>query len=66
MHMYAHRHVSVSKSDLAPISIQTIPGSLYPVLALSPLEVIGPTTMSEPCHQAVQKWGHVETGKKGR
>lgn len=57
--------VSVSKPDLVCVPIQTIPGSLYPKLAPSPLEVIGPATMTEPYRQAVPKWEHSETGKTG-
>lgn len=56
---------SVSKPDLVCAPIQTVPGSLYSMLALLPLEVIGLATLTEPRPQAVQKWGHVETGRTG-
>lgn len=55
----------VSKPDLVCVPIQTIPGCLYPKLAPSSLEVIGLASITEPHHQAVQKWGHVEAGRTG-
>lgn len=60
--------VSVSKPDLACVTIQTIPGSLYPKLAPSPLGVIGLAAMTElaigGCAEAAA-WGDKELAVRG-